>query len=126
MAYLRGYYEAPTEHEDKRMQARCRGYQIIGNNLYKAGIAAPLLRCISEEGLKLLDDIHHGYCGSHIGARALAAKAVREGFSWPSMISQAQDVKKKCPAVKLMLRYRTNPRSRCSSSLLYSLCNSGE
>jgi hypothetical protein len=72
MAYLRGHYEPENEVNDIRMKQRTRNYKIINNQLYKQGICAPLLKCISaEEGKKLLSEIHKGICGTHPGARTM-------------------------------------------------------
>jgi len=67
--------------EEKRMALRARNYKIINENLYRGGVYAPLLKCIScEEGRQLLEEIHAGMCSSHIATRALVGKAFREGF----------------------------------------------
>jgi hypothetical protein len=55
MAYLRGHYEPDSEVNNTRMKQRTRNYKIINNQLYKQGICAPLLKCISaKEEKKLL------------------------------------------------------------------------
>jgi hypothetical protein len=78
MAYLRGHYEPENEVVNIRMKQRTRNYKIINNQLYKQGICAPLLKCISaEEGKKLLSEIHKGICGTHPRARTMAGKAFR-------------------------------------------------
>ena len=60
------------------MQQRARVYRIINDELYKANITTPLLKCIaSSEGKQLLKEIHEGSCGSHNGRRALVGKAFR-------------------------------------------------
>jgi hypothetical protein len=72
MAYLRGHYEPENEVNNIRMKQRTRNYKIINNQLYKQGICAPLLKCVSvEEGKKLLSQIHEGICGTHPGARTM-------------------------------------------------------
>jgi len=84
MAYLRGLYELEDEVNEIRMKHRTRNCKIINNQLYKQGIYEPLLKCISiEEGKQLLIEIHEGICGTHLGARAMAGKAFRQGFYWP-------------------------------------------
>jgi hypothetical protein len=81
MAYLHHYYEPDTTVEQIRMQQRARAYQIVDNDLYKVSISDPLLHCISkEEGQQILMEVHAGVCGGHIGARALAAKVLQQGF----------------------------------------------
>jgi hypothetical protein len=81
MAYLRGHYEPQDELEEKRLKQRARGHAVINGELYKSGFTEPWLRCISsEKGVELLKEIHSGFCGAHIGTRALAWKAIKQGF----------------------------------------------
>ena len=57
------------------------------------------LKCIPrEEGPELLAEIHGGICGSHIGSRALAGKAFRQGFFWPTALQDATTLVTKCEA----------------------------
>jgi ribonuclease HI len=78
MAYLRGHYEPQDELEEKRLKQRARGYTVVNGELYKSGVTEPWLRCItSEKGLELLKEIHSGFCGAHIGTRALAGNAIK-------------------------------------------------
>jgi hypothetical protein len=81
IAFLRGHYESVETHVLKRMQAHARGYVIKDDNLFKLGVCALLLKCITQEqGIKLMKEIHGRMCGSHIVARALAGKAFRQDF----------------------------------------------
>jgi hypothetical protein len=47
MAFLRGHYERVETHDLKRMQARARGYVLKDDSLFKPGVCAPLLKCIT-------------------------------------------------------------------------------
>jgi hypothetical protein len=86
MAYLTGHYEPHDELEEKRLKQRARGYTVVNEELYKSGVTEPWLRCItSEKGLELLKEIHSGFCGAHIDTRALAGKAIKQGFYWPTI-----------------------------------------
>ena len=97
MAYLHGHYELEDEVNEVKMKHRIRNYKIINNQLYKQGICEPLLKCISiEEGKELLTEIHEGICGTHLGARAMAGKAFRQGFYWPSAQSDNKEIVKSC------------------------------
>ena len=49
MAYLRGHFIPEDDKEEKRMVLRARNYKIINGNLYRGGVCAPLLKCISCE-----------------------------------------------------------------------------
>jgi hypothetical protein len=78
IAFLHGHYEPIETHDLKRMQVRAKGYILKDDVLFKLGVCAPLLKCISQEqGIELMREIHEGMCGSHIAARALAGKAFR-------------------------------------------------
>jgi hypothetical protein len=99
MAYLRGHYEPQDELEERRLKQRARGYALVDGELYKSGVIEPWLRCItSEKGLELLKEIHSGLCGAHIGTRALASKAIKEGFFWPSINIDAKKLVQECEA----------------------------
>jgi hypothetical protein len=90
MAYLRHYYEPDSTAKHTRMQQRAGSYQIVDNDLYKTSTSGPLLRCVSKaKGQEILSVIHVGTCEGHIGARALAAKVLRQGFYWPAVTDDA-------------------------------------
>jgi hypothetical protein len=98
VAAVRGYYEAEDGVADKRVAIRARNYHIIDGNLYRKGVCAPLLKCISvTEGKQLLHEIHSGMCSHHLGTRALVQKAFRQGFYWPSAVANAHDIVCQCP-----------------------------
>jgi hypothetical protein len=81
------------------MQQRAKAYQIVDNELYKASIFGPLLRCISKaEGQELLSEIHAGIYGGHIGAIFLAAKVHQQDFYWPAIIDDAAKLVATCEA----------------------------
>jgi hypothetical protein len=90
-------YEAEDGVVDKRVAIRARNYHIIDGNLYRKGVCAPLLKCISvTEGKQLLHEIHSGMCSHHLGTRALVQKAFRQGFYWPSAVADAHDIVRLC------------------------------
>jgi hypothetical protein len=81
MADIHHYYKPDSTTEKIRMQQWAMAYQIVDNNLYKASISGPLLRCLRKaKGQEILSEVHIGFCGGHIGARALAAKVIQQGF----------------------------------------------
>jgi hypothetical protein len=110
MAYLHHYYEPGSINEQIRMQQRARAYQIVDNNLFKSFISGPLLRCLSKaEGQELLSEVHAGNCGGHIGARVLAAKVLRQGFYWPTMIDDATKLVATCEDYQKFLHRSKTP-----------------
>jgi hypothetical protein len=81
MAYPRHHYELQDELQERRLKQRARGYAVVNGELYKSGVTKPWLRCVtSKKGIELLKEIHSGFCGSHIGTRALAGNAIKQGF----------------------------------------------
>jgi hypothetical protein len=96
MAYLSGHYE-PQDELEKRLKQRVRGYTVVNGELYKLGVTEPWLRCIiSEKGQELLKEIHRGFGGAHIGTRALAGKAIKQGFYWPTINIDAKTLVQQC------------------------------
>jgi hypothetical protein len=93
-----------------RMAARARSYTLIDGILYKKGVGQPMLKCIShDEGKELLQEIHSGMCGSHIGPRALLTKAIRQGFYWPMHIKDAEQIVKTCEACQNFSTHQSGP-----------------
>ena len=92
--------ELPEEQEEAERVARQSSmYQFVDNTLYRRRLNGVKLKCIHrEDGQKLLAEIHGGICGHHIGARALAGKASRQGFFWPTALQDATAQVTKCEA----------------------------
>jgi hypothetical protein len=96
---LNNAHHPDDEASVAKMAARARSYTIVGGQLYKKGVVHPLLKCISQdEGKELLSEIHSSSCGSHIGSRALSAKAIRQGFYWPTHVRDTEQITKTCEA----------------------------
>ena len=45
---------------------------------------------------KLLAELHDGVCGSHVGGRSLAHRAMTQGFWWPQMQKDDAEYVRKC------------------------------
>ncbi|XP_050217647.1 uncharacterized protein LOC126668499 [Mercurialis annua] len=72
-------------------------YSLIERVLYRTSVAHPWSKCISlEEGSYVLKEIHEGECGAHEGAVTLYRKAMLQGFYWPTMKKDAEEMVKKC------------------------------
>lgn len=107
---LNGTYKEENEASASRMAARARSYTLINGNLYKKGVVAPLLECIPQtKGLELLHEIHSGLCDSHIAARSLSAKAIRQGFYQPTHVKEAELIVKTCEACQKTSPHQSNP-----------------
>ena len=52
-----------------------------------------LQRCIPiEEGKQLLSDIHGGVYGHHDAPRTLVGNPFRQGFYWPTVVADAEQI----------------------------------
>jgi hypothetical protein len=69
----------------------------IDGELYKRGAAGILMRCIlGDQGRELLQEIHAGIYGHHVGPRTLVRKAFRQGFYWPTAVADSMDIVRRC------------------------------
>ena len=66
---------------------------VLNDELYKRGFSQPYLRCVKEEeeAKYVLEEVHGGICGDHMGAKSLARKIMRVGYFWPTKQQDAAD-----------------------------------
>ena len=92
--------EFPEEQEEaEKVARRSSMYQFVDDALYRRRTNGVKMKCIpQEDGLELLSEIHGGMCGSHVRSRALAGKAFRQGFFWPTTLQDATTLVTRCEA----------------------------
>jgi hypothetical protein len=94
----------------KKIEAKGKGLCGSQWRTVQAGVTEPWLRCITfEKGLELLKEIHSGFCGAHIGTRALAGKAIKQGFYWPTINIDAKKLAQECEACQKTANQRNLP-----------------
>ena len=82
---------------DKVQRKAPRFWLSEDQKLYKRSFSGPYLLCIHQETVELLlEELHEGIYGSHIGGKSLSHKALTQGYWWPNMQKEAQDYVKKC------------------------------
>ena len=47
---------------------------------------------LPSKAVKILNEIHSGDCGHHVGSRSLVTKAFRHGFYWLIAHTDAEDI----------------------------------
>jgi hypothetical protein len=63
------------------------------------------MRCIlGDQGHELLQEIHVGTYGHHVGPRTLVGKAFRQGFYWPTAVADSKDVVRRCEGCQIYAR----------------------
>ncbi|GAU24437.1 hypothetical protein TSUD_364210 [Trifolium subterraneum] len=93
------YLEQLSEEKEERVKIKkmAAHYTMVGGELYKRGFSSPMLLCVGEtKSRRILNEIHNGSCGSHIGGRSLAGKVTRAGFFWPTLLSDANRHVRSC------------------------------
>ena len=97
LSYLKDGRLPPNPEEAKQIKKRATRFTVLNNELYKRGFSQPYLRCVEEEEAKyVLEEVHGGIYGGHIGAKSLARKIIRAGYFWPTMQQDATDFVKEC------------------------------
>jgi hypothetical protein len=87
------------ESEAERITRQAIGYCIKDSDLYLRRPSGIALKCnTTPEGQELLRDIHAGQCAHHSSAGTLVGKAYHSGFYWPSALSDAAEMVKRCEA----------------------------
>ncbi|GAU45897.1 hypothetical protein TSUD_24990 [Trifolium subterraneum] len=83
--------------EATKIRKRACSYVLLDDKLYRRGFSIPLLKCVEEARVEfILQEIHEGTNGQHIGGRSLARKALRAGYYWPTMQNDAKDHVLRC------------------------------
>jgi hypothetical protein len=100
-----------AERERERITRQSANYVVIGTDLYrKAASTGVLMKCIlKSEGLQLLAEIHSGECGYHAASTNLVGKAHRSGFYWPTAMTDAKDLVKRCKGCQFFAKQQHLP-----------------
>ena len=81
----------------KKIKKRAARFMILNYTLYKRGFSMPYLKCVDEDEAKyILEEIHKGVCGDHVGPRSLVSKVIRTGYFWPTMQTDVVELVKRC------------------------------
>jgi hypothetical protein len=84
--------------EAARVMRRSKGFVLVDNKLYRRGArSGVLMKCVTrEDGYDILREIHEGVCSNDAASRTLVAKAYRASFWWPTAMSDAEDLVRRC------------------------------
>ena len=101
MTKVKNYLREGLLPEDKKEKQKTikesSKYVLLTGILYIRGVSNPLLRCVTQEEAKqIMEALHEGICGSHIGSRALSLRILRDGYYWPTIRSDCSQCVKKC------------------------------
>ena len=76
----------------KVCQTVVRYWLSADRKLYRRSFNGPYLQYLHASKIEeLLAELHDGMCGSHVGGRSLAHRAMTQGFWWPRMQKDAAE-----------------------------------
>jgi hypothetical protein len=84
------------------------------------------MKCVTlDEGCAILQDVHVGICGSHVGARSLVGKTYMQGFYWPTVVSDADSLVLHCEGCQFFARQTLCRHTNCRPYQLSGLSQLG-
>ncbi|GJT73924.1 reverse transcriptase domain-containing protein [Tanacetum coccineum] len=101
--------------EDKKkarvVRRKASRYTMINGTLYKKSFLGPWLRCVGPlQANYVLREIHEGSCSMHFGPRSVVAKAIRTGYYWPTMHTDARKLIRECNDCQVHRPIPRNPQ----------------
>ncbi|GJW96349.1 reverse transcriptase domain-containing protein [Tanacetum coccineum] len=100
----------PEDKEERRApMMKINQYVLDEGVLFQKGYLVPILRCVGPlQANYVIREIHMRSCGMHIRARSMVAKAIKQGYYWPTMHRDARNVTPKYDSCQARLgRERT-------------------
>lgn len=109
--YLKTGELPPRRTKAQKVIRNSARYVLVEGTLYKRGYSLPLLKCLPDEDASyVLKEVHHGVCGNHSGAKALANKIIRAWYYWPTMIRDMKEMVRTCDACQRFTRVSNSPQ----------------
>ncbi|GJT84527.1 reverse transcriptase domain-containing protein [Tanacetum coccineum] len=118
--WMTSIHEYLTEEilpEEKRkaraIRRKAARYAVINKILYKRSFLGPWLRCVGPlQANYVLREIHEGSCSMHAGPRSVVAKALRSGYYWPTMHTDARKLIRECSSCQVHRPVPRNPQQK--------------
>ncbi|GKE82628.1 reverse transcriptase domain-containing protein [Tanacetum coccineum] len=104
----------PEEKKKARaIRHKAGRYAVINETLYKKSFLGPWLRCVGPlQADYMLREIHEGSCSMHSGPRSVVAKALRSGYYWPTMHTDARNLIRECNDCQVYHPVPRNPQEK--------------
>ena len=87
VAFLKNDILPEGKSEAEKIQRNATRFWLSEDHkLYRRSYSGLYLLCVHLEALELLlEELHEGICGSHIGGRSLSHRALTQGYWWSGM-----------------------------------------
>ncbi|GJW34669.1 reverse transcriptase domain-containing protein [Tanacetum coccineum] len=90
------------QHEARALRMKIGQYVMEEGVLFKRSYLMPMLRCVGPlQANYVIREIHMGACSMHLKARSVVAKAIRQGYYWPTMHRDAREEIRKCDSCQI-------------------------
>ncbi|GJV75190.1 reverse transcriptase domain-containing protein [Tanacetum coccineum] len=104
------------KEERRALRMKINQYVLEEGVLFKKGYLVPMLRCVGPlQANYVIQEIHMGSCGMHVGARSVVAKAIRQGYYWLTMHRDARSVTQKCDSCQVHAPVPRRPKTLMTS-----------
>ncbi|GJY85972.1 reverse transcriptase domain-containing protein [Tanacetum coccineum] len=85
------------KNKARAVRRKASRYAVINGTLYKKSFLGPWLRCVGPlQANYVLREIHEGSCSMYSGPRSVVPKAIRTGYYWPTMHTDARKLIREC------------------------------
>ena len=103
--YLKNRVLPTSKNEAQSVSFKSAMYILYDDKLYRRGLSAPLLWCMTnEEATYIMREIHEGICGNHTRGQALAHKALQQGY-YPIMKKDVVEFVRRCDKCQCFSSY---------------------
>ena len=70
---------------------------MIGGQLYRRSYSGSYLRCLDPEEAKyVISELCEGVCENHLGGRTFAHRTCTQGYYWPTIHKDSQELVRTC------------------------------
>lgn len=108
LSYIKDGQLPSDPSEAKKVRVRAARFTIVNSKLYKRGFSLPYLKCLDpEDAAYVLQEIHEGVYGNHLGSRSLVRKKIKASYFWPTMQKDAVELVKNAISVNDLEMYST-------------------
>ena len=91
------YLKNPSQKVRRKLKYKSIKYVLLDDQLYYKNVKEVLLKCLSQEGAKvLMSEVHEGICGAHQSAYKMKWVIRRTGYFWPTMLEDCFEYYKGC------------------------------
>ncbi|XP_061361260.1 uncharacterized protein LOC133305142 [Gastrolobium bilobum] len=105
--------------ESRKLVPYATQYTIVHSQMFRKGLHVPMLKCLnSEEAEYVLAEIHERINGHHMGGKALAKKALRAGYYWPTMQADSKEHVKRCDSCQKHAKLILSPPFKAAEGQL--------